>query len=239
MTTAPERKRYHLNVAGDFYVEDKCCAWCGIPAWAPTLFENDNERHDQCFVKKQPGSAAEIDEMISVMWQQELGCIRYAGRDPKILRLLAGQLSGDPCDELVRDPALRRDILNSLPPGPVDRVCALARDRRATGASVNQLLRDSGIGTERYALTPDNVLHALRKDPSLVDDWIEYSADKRTVGGLYFRCIDDGRYEVGSARGQRWYFDDRLVACATFIVGEFRPEPSMPWWRRWFGRNAV
>lgn len=112
----PAPKRYHLNVVGDFYVEDRCCTWCGIPGLAPNLFEADNKSHEQCFVKKQPATPDEITQMIDVMHQQELGCIHYAGRDPKLLEALASVSYYDHCDEMVRDADLRRDILARVKP---------------------------------------------------------------------------------------------------------------------------
>jgi hypothetical protein len=228
-------KRYHLNVVGDFYVEDGCCTWCGVPGSAPDLFETDHERHEQCFVKKQPTTPGEIEAMVAVVEGQELGCIRYAGRDRKILRLLSGKYDRDQCDEMVRDPVFRREVLDAIELTPVERVCRLARDQDDTGASTYQLLRASGIAATPSALTPEAVLAMLREDPILVRYWLRYSEDKRTSGGLYFLHDDDGRYTVGSVGGERFHFDDALIACATFIVGEMRPQIPAPWWRRLFG----
>jgi hypothetical protein len=74
-------KPHHLNVIGDFYVEEDCCLCCGVPQWiAPELFASLDE-HDQCFVKEQPQTAEELDRMIEVMATQDVGCIRYRGRD--------------------------------------------------------------------------------------------------------------------------------------------------------------
>jgi hypothetical protein len=92
---AQQRKRYRLNVAGDFYVEDGCCTLCGVPAsTAPELFGGfaaDGSVADgveECWVKRQTRSGAELDAMIATMARQELGCIRYAGSDPVIISRL-------------------------------------------------------------------------------------------------------------------------------------------------------
>jgi len=78
--------RYRLNVLGDFYVEDGCCTNCGVPeSEAPGLFGVDDH---QCYVKKQPENSAELQQMLSVLHIQELGCIRYAGRDPNVLETI-------------------------------------------------------------------------------------------------------------------------------------------------------
>lgn len=89
------RARYHLNVAGDFYVEDGCCTLCGVPATtAPTLFggfEADGSvsaRAEQCWVDKQPSCPEELDAMIETFAVQEFDCIRYSGTDREISRRL-------------------------------------------------------------------------------------------------------------------------------------------------------
>ncbi len=80
------RKRYHLNVVGDFYVEDGCCTSCGVPtAEAPDLFDDGTE---QCFVRKQPVSSEERQRMLEVLYVQELGCIRYGGRDLDVIETI-------------------------------------------------------------------------------------------------------------------------------------------------------
>lgn len=87
--------RFHLNVAGDFYVEYGCCTLCGVPATtAPRLFggfEADGSRSpgvEHCWVARQPTSEAEVDAMLETMTTSEFGCVRYCGRDPKILSRL-------------------------------------------------------------------------------------------------------------------------------------------------------
>lgn len=79
-------KRYHLNVAGDFYVEDGCCTACGVPtAEAPDLFEDGAE---QCYVRRQPVTSEEKRRMFEVLYMQELGCIRYGGRDLNVIETI-------------------------------------------------------------------------------------------------------------------------------------------------------
>lgn len=91
---------YRLNVRGDFYVEDRCCTFCGVPeAEAPDLFET-NTAGEQCYVKKQPQSEDEMRRMVSVFAGQELGCVRYAGRDARILRELVHVNAAASCDAL-------------------------------------------------------------------------------------------------------------------------------------------
>jgi hypothetical protein len=77
------------NVPGDFYVANDCCTWCGVPfVVAPALFggvdQNGKRTHDQCFVKQQPQTPEQLDQMIDAMAVQEQGCIRYCGTDKRI-----------------------------------------------------------------------------------------------------------------------------------------------------------
>lgn len=93
---SPTRKRYPLNVTGDFYVEDWCCTLCGVPAsTAPGLFGGFNvdgtvlEGADHCWVRKQPASDQELDAMLNTMAAQELNCVRYDGSDASVIERLA------------------------------------------------------------------------------------------------------------------------------------------------------
>jgi hypothetical protein len=71
------RKPYRLNVVGDFYVEEGCCLLCGVPEdIAPQLFASIYE-NEQCFVKRQPATREEVDDLLKVMAHQELNCVRY------------------------------------------------------------------------------------------------------------------------------------------------------------------
>jgi 4Fe-4S single cluster domain of Ferredoxin I len=75
------------NVPGDFYVEDNCCTMCGVPfAAAPELF--GEEGGQQCFVKRQPVSTEEFNQMFEAIRGAELSCIRYRGRDPQFIQRL-------------------------------------------------------------------------------------------------------------------------------------------------------
>src|SRR3954471_7929069 len=100
-----KRKRYRLNVIGDFYVVDGCCTMCGVPGvTAPELFGgfdasgNFLEGVEQCWVKKQPQSDKEVGAMIETMATQELDCIRYAGCNAEIASRLRAVGEGDKID---------------------------------------------------------------------------------------------------------------------------------------------
>jgi len=77
---------HHRNAAGDFYVQRDCCTLCGVP-WdvAPDLFSYDDTG---CWVARQPGGSADEARMLEVFARQDLKCIRYRGRQPRILHAL-------------------------------------------------------------------------------------------------------------------------------------------------------
>jgi hypothetical protein len=94
------------NVPGDFYVEDGCCTMCEVPfAEAPELFGtvHDPKGYPHCFVKRQPATPAELDQMVSAIRCAELQCIRYRGVDRLIQLRLVGDGEGVICDGLPAD----------------------------------------------------------------------------------------------------------------------------------------
>ena len=96
------RTAYPKNVPGDFYVEDGCCISCNIPfTEAPDLFESADDGH--CYVAKQPSSPAEVHRMTMALQVQEVGCIRYKGKNRVIQILLVGTGEGNQCDYLHED----------------------------------------------------------------------------------------------------------------------------------------
>jgi hypothetical protein len=77
------------NVPGDFYVAKDCCTQCGVPwHFAPDLF-GDSDDNSGCWVSRQPVTPDEHGRMLTVLRTQELGCIRYRGNDPEILKVAA------------------------------------------------------------------------------------------------------------------------------------------------------
>lgn len=96
----PRNPPYRLNVVGDFYVEAGCCTLCGVPeVEAPDLFQTSVDA-EQCYVKRQPTNEGELQRMLSAMACQDIDCIRYAGRDGKIVKQLVKLNAGATCDAL-------------------------------------------------------------------------------------------------------------------------------------------
>jgi hypothetical protein len=72
------------NAPGDFYVEDGCCLYCGVPdAIAPGMFAWDD---NHCFVARQPTTPGDLENMLEAMREADLECIRYRGQAPDIVR---------------------------------------------------------------------------------------------------------------------------------------------------------
>lgn len=85
------------NAPGPFYVVDGCCIACELPLLvAPELFAFDENNH--CFVKRQPATKEELDRMLRVVWGGEVGCVRYCGKDPDVLRRFAEKGQPQYCD---------------------------------------------------------------------------------------------------------------------------------------------
>ena len=95
------RVPYKMNVPGDFYVEDGECLVCHVPeSEAPDLIGADVGEYEHCFVKKQPETPEELERMFHAIRASCIGCLRYRGTDPRILKVFRDELGDDLCDNL-------------------------------------------------------------------------------------------------------------------------------------------
>lgn len=122
---ADEVRAHPQNADGPFYVTDGCCTACGVPASsAPDLFAWDSQDH--CFVKRQPSTQGEIEQMLRAVRGAELDCIRYRGLDPDITTRFAELGVPGLCDLGAPDirPVVRNQVTFVLAgqpaPGPGD-----------------------------------------------------------------------------------------------------------------------
>ena len=74
-------------------------------------------------------------------------------------------------------------------------------------------------------ITDDDLRIQLIQSPSLVQQWLTYSEDKRVSSGWFFRRLGSQKYEVGFCMekgniANTSIFDDALKACALFICKE-------------------
>ena len=92
-------KPHPLNAIGDFYVEDGCCTACDVPQTeAPELFGMTTDPHYHCYVKRQPQSDTEHEQMLSAILCAELQCIHYRGNDRAIISRLSAMGEMEVCD---------------------------------------------------------------------------------------------------------------------------------------------
>lgn len=84
--------------------------------------------------------------------------------------------------------------------------------------STVKLLAQTGYLDRPQALTVDDVQKALAEEPQLAELWLERGMDQRLAGGWGIEHEGD-RYRVQNyASGHYLLVQDRLLACAEFIV---------------------
>jgi hypothetical protein len=91
--------------------------------------------------------------------------------------------------------------------------------------SMFSLLKDSGYFEALDQITKEALQNALLFNRESVRDWLQYSEDKRTTSGFYFKEENPGTYIVGyfpnTARNmKKLIFNNPVIACATFIKSE-------------------
>jgi hypothetical protein len=96
---------YPKNAPGGFYVQNQHCITCEAPYHeAPDLMAHDEEgdyRH--CYFKRQPEAPEEVERAIMACYVSCVRAVRYAGRNPKILKKFQELGSVDSCDVLSPD----------------------------------------------------------------------------------------------------------------------------------------
>jgi hypothetical protein len=84
--------------------------------------------------------------------------------------------------------------------------------------SAVQVVNDSGMQFEN--LNSKSISDILLTKPSLVENWLRYSQNKRSAQGWYFQR-DQEIYIVGfHPRGEKKIFEYAIEACADFIIKE-------------------
>lgn len=96
---------------------------------------------------------------------------------------------------------------------------------RLGNVSIHELLSESGYASCFEEILVENIRKALVEQPQRIDEWAQYSEDKRSSSGWYFRTESEGTHVVGyypdnGEKNTRSSFEDRATACATFIKHE-------------------
>jgi len=97
---------YSKNAPGDFYVENENCIACEAPSReAPDLIAHDGEGdYPHCYFKKQPETTEEVERAVMACRVSCVKAVRYAGKDPKVLKLFRDRDCEGSCD-VIADPA--------------------------------------------------------------------------------------------------------------------------------------
>ena len=96
MATERRFPSHPQSAPGDFYVVNHECLGCGAPhVVAPGLIGwADDSGYAHCIWKKQPETEAELEQAVAAFDVSDIGCHRYAGNDPLIMR----RIGADYCD---------------------------------------------------------------------------------------------------------------------------------------------
>lgn len=103
-------------------------------------------------------------------------------------------------------------------------VVRLPRSFRMLDVSIFSLLQDSGYSDVSDQITLEAIREALRAEPSLLEEWLEYSESQRTGSGWYLTRKLEG-FQVGryTGDGKDIYseeYPDGQTACASYILKE-------------------
>ena len=104
----------------------------------------------------------------------------------------------------------------------VEKVVKLPFDFHRMNKSIYTLLEESGYFENYNQVDESNILIAIKKQPDLVNDWLQYSDDQRSSPCWYFKQSDDKKYFfVGhyteSKKFEGINFTNKLEACAAFV----------------------
>jgi hypothetical protein len=93
---------YPKNAPGDFYVENRSCLKCEAPYdMAPDVMAHAEEGVDpHCYFKKQPETPEEVERAVMACYVSCVRAVRYAGKNPKILKRFRELGRIDFCDTL-------------------------------------------------------------------------------------------------------------------------------------------
>ncbi len=108
------RRRNPVNAPGPFYTEANSCIACCLPEGeAPDLigYHEEDGPNEGCFFKKQPETPEELDRAIRAMFVNCVETLRYAGKDPAILRRLREMGRESQCDYPLPEPSVTPGVI--------------------------------------------------------------------------------------------------------------------------------
>ena len=113
---------------------------------------------------------------------------------------------------------MAQDLLN--------KIIRLPRDFYNNELSIHELLKSTGYFEYYDFIKQKTILEALEKSEEYINDWLEWSANKRITFGWYFKR-EDNKYLVGyldpnngNSMNNFTEFSDSKNACAYYIKNE-------------------
>jgi hypothetical protein len=90
-----------------------------------------------------------------------------------------------------------------------------------TDSGMYGLLKESGYFEMNNQIQAGDIEQVLEMHPHYISDWMNWSENKRTDSGWFFKKVESGKYEIGYASQNgnaniRQYVG-KAEACATFI----------------------
>ena len=89
--------------------------------------------------------------------------------------------------------------------------------------SIYELLQKTSYLKVADQISEQDLYKGLAIHPDFISDWLEYSEDKRTDDGWYFKLSDRNKYLVGSVNESgitETEYNDKIEACAVFVKKE-------------------
>jgi len=93
--------------------------------------------------------------------------------------------------------------------------------KRIQNTSIYNLLKESGYFELYNEINEINIIKEIVSNPQCVKQWLNWSEDKRSSSGWYFKQNEEGKYIVGYFPSQQGFkvkeYSDIKEACAAFI----------------------
>ena len=187
-SSPPPFRPHPENCAGDFYVEEGCCIFCGVPeAEAPEVFGwASGPSPSHCIVAQQPRTAASVTRTLFAMQGAEVDCIRYRGCDADISRRIVEMGQGAQCD-----------LLPLTDAAPLTRTHVSFSAEKGAPQDAGSLARDflSHFEQSRTGILKE---HSAVKSPQTCDrrTLVEVAWWREIFHTVEFECLDAGKWLV-------------------------------------------
>ncbi len=105
-------------------------------------------------------------------------------------------------------------------------ICNIPVDFHEMGTiSVYDLTKQSGYFENHNSISIEDIKNYLSQNTNLANVWLQYSEDKRTSSGWYFKKDDNRNIFIvghfpGSDKLNNTEYSSKINACANFIIKE-------------------